>query len=130
MAAGCHTLIIGAFSNISAISAYCTTLGKDVMILCSGWNNRFNMEDSLFGGALTCLLKEKGFALSSDGANMAYDIWMQAKPDTRKYISRTEHIQRLIANNLADSVEYCLTFDTTAIVPVYDKEKKAIFVSK
>lgn len=128
MAAGCYSLAIGAFSNISALAEYCNQQGKDVMILCSGWNNRFNIEDSLFAGALSFLLKEKGAELASDAANVAYDMWMQAKPDIRTYIDRTEHIQRLLSNNLADSVEYCLTCDTVRLVPIFDKDKKAIYL--
>ena len=98
------------------------------MILCSGWNNRFNMEDSLFAGALAFLLNEKGVELASDAAKVACDMWMQAKPNIRAYIDRTEHIRRLTSNHLADSVEYCLAFDTVSLVPIYDKEKKAIYL--
>ncbi|OJU54646.1 MAG: 2-phosphosulfolactate phosphatase [Bacteroidales bacterium 45-6] len=127
-AAGCYRLAIGAFSNISALAEYCNQQGKDVMILCSGWNNRFNMEDSLFAGALAFLLNEKGVELASDAAKVACDMWMQAKPNIRAYIDRTEHIRRLTSNHLADSVEYCLAFDTVSLVPIYDKEKKAIYL--
>lgn len=128
MAAECYRLAIGAFSNISALTEYCYRQGKNVMILCSGWNNRFNMEDSLFAGALAFLLKEKGVGLASDAANVAHGMWMEAKSDIRAYINRTEHIQRLIANNLADSVDYCLTFDTVPLIPIYDKGEKAIYL--
>ncbi|MDR2955254.1 MAG: 2-phosphosulfolactate phosphatase [Prevotella sp.] len=44
------------------------------------------------------------------------------------YIGQTEHIKRLIANNLQDSVEYCLTDDTVNLVPTYNKETKRITV--
>lgn len=128
-ASGCFKLLIGAFSNITAIADYCTAEGKDVLLLCSGWNNRFNMEDSLYAGALVYLLEKRGFGIVSDAANVAFDMWMQAKSDVRAYIDRTEHIQRLIANNLADSVEYCLSWDTTSVIPVYDKDKKALFIN-
>lgn len=128
-AAGCYRLIIGAFSNITAIADYCREQGKDVMVLCSGWNNRFNMEDTLFAGTLCDYLQDRGFALASDAANVACDMWKNAKGNIREYIARTEHIHRLMSNNLADSVEYCLTFDTTSLLPMYDKEKKAIFIA-
>ena len=128
-ASDCSELVIGSFSNISTLVDFCVAAKKDVMVLCSGWNNRFNMEDTLFAGAVASLLLEKGFQLASDAATVAYDMWMQAKTNIRAYIDRTEHIQRLISNGLADSVEYCLTFDTTPLVPIYDKEKKAIFKS-
>ncbi len=127
MASKCDQLIIGAFSNISAVAKYCTSHQKNVMVLCAGWNNRFNIEDTLFGGALAYLLKKEGFAITSDSAMVALDMWLQAKSDVRSYINKTEHIQRLIANNLADSVDYCLEQDVVSIVPIYDKIERKIF---
>ena len=58
-AANADILTIGAFSNISALTEFCIQKQKDVMILCAGWNNRFNIEDTLFGGALADRLMAK-----------------------------------------------------------------------
>jgi 2-phosphosulfolactate phosphatase len=48
-------------------------------------------------------------------------MWKDAEPDLRDYIGHTEHIERLEANNLQDSVDYCLTEDTVQLVPIYRK---------
>ncbi|MBK5720232.1 2-phosphosulfolactate phosphatase [Dysgonomonas sp. Marseille-P4677] len=121
-----HILIIGAFSNISIIADFCNKEQKDVIVLCSGWNNRFNIEDTLFGGALVWRLLQKGYSISSDAAKVALSMWMEAESDVREYINRSEHIKRLEANNLQDSVNYCLTEDTVNLVPIYNKETKQI----
>lgn len=119
-------LLIGAFSNIDAITNFCNRTYKDVLILCAGWNNRINIEDTLFGGALAEKLVESGYTINSDATNIALSMWKEAKTDIRKYINRTEHIKRLVANNLQDSVDYCLTMNTVDIVPTYNKETKEI----
>ncbi|MDR0825428.1 MAG: 2-phosphosulfolactate phosphatase [Prevotella sp.] len=119
-------LTIGAFSNISALTDFCVRKQKDVIVLCAGWNNRFNIEDTLFGGALAARLIDRGYTSASDATRTALSMWREARRDTRGYINRTEHIKRLEANNLQDSVEYCLTEDTVNLVPVYDKETKKI----
>lgn len=129
MAKDSEVLVIGAFSNIDAVTDFCVERQKDVLVLCAGWNNRFNIEDTLFGGALAARLIDKGYASASDAVQVALSMWKEAQPDVRTYIDRTEHIKRLEANNLQDSAEYCLTEDTVNIVPVYDKEtKKIIFL--
>lgn len=128
MANDAEILIIGAFSNIDAVADFCFEKQKDVIVLCAGWNNRFNIEDSLYGGALARRLIDRGYTSASDATQVALSMWNEAKADVRKYINRTEHIKRLEANNLQDSVEYCLTEDTVNIIPVYNKQIKRLVI--
>jgi 2-phosphosulfolactate phosphatase len=113
-------LVIGAFSNISALTDFCVDKQKDVIVLCAGWNNRFNIEDTLFGGALAQRLINKGYISASDAVQVALSMWKEAKTDVRSYVDSTELIKRLETNNLLDSVAYCLTEDTVPLVPVYN----------
>lgn len=129
MAQNARILIIGAFSNIDVVADFCINEQKDVIVLCAGWNNRFNIEDTLFGGALARRLIGRGYISASDAVQVALSMWDEAKPDIRAYINRTEHIKRLEANNLQDSVEYCLTENTVNIVPVYIKETGKITIN-
>ncbi len=128
-AADCYCLLIGAFSNISSIADFCIKEQKDVVVLCAGWNNRVNIEDTLYGGALAEILITKGqYTIASDTTTIALSMWEEAKNNPRKYIDRTEHIKRLEANNLQDSVEYCLTNNTVPIVPIYNKDTGKITI--
>lgn len=128
MASDSDILIIGAFSNISVVADFCVNKQKDVLILCAGWNNRFNIEDTLFAGALAQKLLDKSYTSASDAVQLALSMWKEAQPDIRTYINRTEHIKRLEANNLQDSAEYCLTDNTVNLVPIYDKATGKITV--
>lgn len=123
-------LIIGAFSNLKAVANFCISLEKDVIVLCAGWNNKFNIEDSLFGGALAeALVEHGGYSPVSDAAKVALSMWEEAKSNVALYINRTEHIKRLEANNLQDSVNYCLSLDTINIVPIYNKTSNKITIA-
>lgn len=124
-----HSLIIGAFSNISTVIDFCFSAQKDVLILCAGWNNRFNIEDTLYAGAVAKRLLDKEYIHTSDAVEIALTMWRDATPDLRDYINHTEHIKRLVANNLQDSVDYCLTNDTVPLVPIYDKNTKKITIA-
>jgi len=119
-------LTIGAFSNISALTDFCIEKQKDVIVLCAGWNNRFNIEDTLFGGALAERFISKGYTFASDAVQVALSMWKEAKPDVRSYMNRTEHIKRLKANGLLGAVDYCLREDTVNLVPLYDKNAKKL----
>ena len=127
MAEDCSCLIIGAFSNISAVANFCLSQKKDVLVLCAGWKDKFNLEDSLFGGALAEILVEKGsYNASFDAAGVALSMWKEAKPDILNYIKRGEHLKRLEAHNLLAVADFCLQLDTTQVLPIYNKNTKKI----
>ena len=119
-------LIIGSFSNLSAIAQYCINQKKDVLVLCAGWQEKFNIEDSLFGGALVEKLIDGGYNASFDAAQITLSMWKEAKNNIWEYIQKSEHIKRLEAHNLLDAARFCLTVDTANVLPIYDKKFKRI----
>lgn len=120
-------LLVGAFSNLNAVADFCIKQRKDVMILCAGWQNRFNIEDTLFGGALASALIENGnYSVASDATNVALSMWKEAASNPRHYVERSEHIKRLEASGLGDCVDYCLAIDTVPLVPIFDKETRKL----
>lgn len=125
-AVNCSCLIIGSFSNLSTIAEYCKSQQKDVLVLCAGWKEKFNIEDSLFGGALVEKLAKAGYNIAFDASQVALSMWKEAKSDVMGYIERSEHIKRLEAHGLLDVARYCLTPDTANVLPVYDKKTKKI----
>jgi len=130
-ALGVSDLIIGTFSNISKVVSFCCSNSKDVLILCAGWNNRFNIEDSLFGGALADrLLQSEKFTATSDSVIVALSMWKEARADLRAYLSKSEHIQRMLVRNLQADIDFCLKSDTTDMLPVYDKASKRLVISR
>ena len=129
MALGADEILIGAFSNISVLTEYCSSKVKNLLILCSGWNNRFCLEDTLFAGALAeKLLQNKSSDSKSDATLAALELWKIAKTDIKSYICNTEHYDRLKMNGLENSVEYCLTADTAPVLPFYDKAKRKFII--
>ncbi|MBR2497275.1 MAG: 2-phosphosulfolactate phosphatase, partial [Parabacteroides sp.] len=52
IAQSAYRVVTGAFINLQAVAGYCSALKRDVIVLCSGWQDKVNIEDTLFGGAL------------------------------------------------------------------------------
>lgn len=126
-AEGCYCLVIGSFLNISAVADFCISQQKNVLVLCAGWKNKFNLEDSLFAGALVEQLVDKGnFDGAFDAAGVALGMWKQAKDDIWQYLQHGEHRVRLEKHGLLDVAAKCLTFDTMHILPKYDKQSRKI----
>ena len=45
-------IVIGSFLNLSALSNWINTQNENVLLVCAGWKNNFNLEDTLFAGAV------------------------------------------------------------------------------
>ena len=113
------TLLIGSFLNLQALADYIQKQEKDVIIFCAGWKNRFNMEDSLFAGALTNLLLNSGkFYSDCDSANASSLVYRTGRKNLMTFLKSCSHRKRLSHLNLEKDVEYCLQRDTTDVIPV------------
>lgn len=127
----CGRLLIGAFSNIDMLTDKCLQWGERIIILCAGWNNKVNIEDTLFGGAFVEKLSEKAeVALESDAVRIALGLWESAKDSPLDYIKNSDHYRRLIANGVESDAAYCLRQNTVSVVPYYDKDIKKLRVSR
>ncbi|MEI7664157.1 MAG: 2-phosphosulfolactate phosphatase [Bacteroidota bacterium] len=113
-------IAMGAFINLSALTGWLKCQDKNVVILCSGWKNKFCLEDTIFAGALAeQLLKSKQFTTHCDSAAAALDLWHLAQPDILGYVEKAAHRHRLKKLELDDVIPYSFSIDSTRVVPVY-----------
>ena len=121
-----YRIITGAFVNLQAVAAECIRENRDVVVLCAGWEDKINIEDTLFGGALVELLQSHGFQPAGDASLIALTLWRQAKANLPEFIKQTEHYSRLETNNLVENIPYCLTLNLSNVVPTYSKKEKCL----
>ncbi len=126
-AASAHALVIGAFVNLTSVVQFCVEQQRDVVILCSGWNNKFNLEDSIFAGALIEQLLDLHFEIKSDSAIASWLLWKQSKHHPLHVLERSEHYQRLKSNDILDQVNFCLSVDLVTGVPVLKEGALMLF---
>lgn len=123
IASGASAVAVGAFLNISALTAWLARQGKDVVVLCSGWKNKFCLEDALFAGALTQRLVDTGsFRAECDSAEAALDLWGLAEADPLAYVEKAAQRHRLKRLGLDDVLPYSFSIDVVDVVPVFDGE--------
>ncbi|MDH6306582.1 2-phosphosulfolactate phosphatase [Parabacteroides sp. PF5-5] len=124
-----YRVVIGAFVNLQAVADYCLKHQRDVVVLASGWEDKVNIEDTLYGGALTEVLLNTGqYQTASDAAVIARDMWNTHKQDLNTYMEQTDHLPRLKANRLEDSVPYCLSLNLTNAVPELHIENEMLIL--
>jgi 2-phosphosulfolactate phosphatase len=113
------TVVLGAFSNITALSHWIADQKKHVIVLCSGWKNTFCLEDTIFAGALAeKLLQLKKYNINCDSAHAALDLWQIAKNDPAGYVEKALHRERLRQLGADDVLEFSFQNDTCHVVPI------------
>lgn len=117
-------LLVGAFLNVSEVAHRVAEFNEPVLIVCAGWKGRFNLEDTLFAGALTERLKEK-FKSDDDAALAAVSLYKEAKNDMVSFLNKSSHVQRLNRLNVHEDMAFCVIEDKYRVVP-YLKEDHLI----
>ena len=130
IAKSAYRVITGAFVNLQAVADYCLFHGRDVVVLCSGWQDKVNIEDTLFGALVEVLAKTGKYRPATDAAVIARDMWTNNKKNLIAYLAPTDHMVRLKANHLEDAVPFCLTPDSVVVVPELVIEGETLVLKK
>jgi len=115
-------IVIGSFLNLTALSTWLKTQDQNVLLVCAGWKNNFNLEDTLFAGAVIDQLKTNGYVLD-DAALAANDLYQLGKHDINEYLKKTSHGERLKKLGIQKDIDFCLQVDITTAIPVLDSER-------
>jgi len=117
------TIISGSFPNLSAVCDFLLKEKKNVVLGCAGWKDRFNLEDTLFAGAVIHRLK-KQFTIHCDSSLMAETIYKKHKNDLVKFAPKLTHYHRLVERfGLIEDIKFCLTNDLANVLALYTDGK-------
>ena len=116
-----YQVIVGSFLNLSSVCDYLKKQNKDVLLLCAGWKDNFNLEDTLFAGAVVEQL-QADFTVGDDSSVAALDMYQLAKGDLREYLKKSSHNHRLVKLNIEEDVQFCLRLDVCNTIPVLEGE--------
>jgi 2-phosphosulfolactate phosphatase len=115
---GAKNIITGSFPNLTKVVEFLKSQNAPVILGCSGWKNKFNIEDVLFAGAVIEEVKEN-FEIHCDSSFMANQLYKQQKDHLTDYIKTVTHWHRLAAYGLEADMLYCISKDTAPSLPLF-----------
>jgi 2-phosphosulfolactate phosphatase len=114
-----RTVVIGALNNLDALSSWLLKQDENVLILGSGWKDKFNLEDTICAGAIADRLLGSGkFIADEDSTIAAKFIYRSARDNMFAYLKASSHRRRLRKLNLNEDVKYCLTPNNVSTIPI------------
>ncbi len=118
------TVVVGSFLNLTAISSWLSKQNKNILCLCSGWQDKFNLEDTICAGAISDFLISTGNFISVEDSSIAAKyLFLSAKDNYLGYLKSSSHRRRLKHLNLNEDIKYCLTPDQTDVIPILKNGK-------
>ncbi len=107
---GASEILIGAFPNLQATASYIQSRNLDVLIHCAGWKGRFNLEDSLYAGALVQALSSS-HANQEDGAIAMSSLFAKEGDNLTSYLAQASHAKRLQNHGIEADIDFCLSLN-------------------
>ena len=122
MSRGASKIVIGSFLNLASLCDWLKTQPHDILLLCSGWKDKVNLEDTLFAGGVVHYLRDENYALDDAGI-ASEDLYIMAKDDLNSYLKKTSHSERLKKLGIEEDIKFCLNLNITKEIPVLDGER-------
>lgn len=113
------TVVVGSLLNLNALCEWLIKKEKNVLLLGSGWKNKFCLEDTICAGAIVeTLLQTNKFVSEEDSSIAAKFLFLSAKDNYFGYLKASSHRRRLRKLNLNEDIKYCLTPNQTDVIPI------------
>ncbi|MAR65397.1 MAG: 2-phosphosulfolactate phosphatase [Flammeovirgaceae bacterium] len=112
---GSKRTILCSFLNIESVINLIKKYESDVLLLCSGWLGKTNLEDTLCAGGIVAGLDN--FEIESDTALMAKALHDNTD-DILETMKLSSHAKRLSGYDNKVDIEFCSRVNTQPIIPI------------
>jgi 2-phosphosulfolactate phosphatase len=114
-----ETVVVGSFLNLNYLNEWLLQSKKNILCLCSGWQDKFNLEDTICAGAICDYLISSGEYTSTEDSSIAAKyLFQSAEKNNLGYLKSSSHRRRLKNLNLNEDIKYCLTPNQTNVIPI------------
>ena len=117
MVKNADSIIIGSFLNLTSITEFIIKSNKNVLLACAAWKDKFNLEDTLFAGAVVKFIQNH-YLVECDSARASRTLFQQAENNLLGFLEDSSHFTRLSGYGLLKDLEYCTTLDLHPVVPI------------
>ena len=119
IASDAPTVVVGSLLNLDALCEWLAEQDQNILCLCSGWQDKFNLEDTICAGAICDYLINTGKYTSDEDSSIgAKYLYLSAWVNPLGYLKSSSHRRRLKNLDLNDDIKYCLTPNQTNVIPI------------
>ena len=114
---GASQIVVGSFLNLNFLCDWLVQQQKDVVLLCAGWKDKINLEDTLCAGAVIKNIKQH-YEMDCDSGLMAEQLFLLSENDLENVVRQSSHAKRFQKlHSKTDDVKFCLQMNTINLLP-------------
>jgi len=112
-------LVVAGFVNLSSVVAFLQELNGDFVIICSGKEHRFCIEDTVCAGRILNILREKGNLdlITDDAGEAAITLDKNVGKNILKMLKNSAHGRYLTEIGFGEDLKACAATDSMPILP-------------
>ena len=104
-----NKIITASYINFHSVVNYLKSYNNDVTILCSGWKNFLNLEDTILAGHIALVLMKNGlFSSDCESVKISKQIYLNSRGDVLEFLSNSAYRKRNNSEELIRDTEFCL----------------------
>ena len=104
-----NKIITASYINFHSVVNYLNSSNNDVTILCSGWKNFLNLEDTILAGHISLVLMKNGlFSSDCESVKISKQIYLNSRSDVLEFLSNSAYRKRNNSEELIRDTEFCL----------------------
>ena len=104
-----NKIITASYINFHSVVNYLNSSNNDVTILCSGWKNFLNLEDTILAGHIALVLMKNGlFSSDCESVKISKQIYLNSAGDVLEFLSNSAYRKRNNSEELIRDTEFCL----------------------
>ena len=104
-----NKIITASYINFHSVVNYLNSSNNDVTILCSGWKNFLNLEDTILAGHIALVLMKNGlFSSDCESVKISEQIYLNSRGDVLEFLSNSAYRKRNNSEELIRDTEFCL----------------------
>lgn len=112
-------IAMGSFVNFDVLIDWILKQNKDVLLLCSGWKNQVNIEDTICAGKIAQhLVDTENYQMQKDSAQIAAYVYQKSQDSLFNTIMEASPRLRSKLHYLVEDIRFCLTENSVPVVPV------------
>jgi 2-phosphosulfolactate phosphatase len=113
-------VLSGALVNVSSVAEALALQKKDTVIVCSGREGGFSIEDTLCGGMIIDALRQKHGCdlILNDAGSLARLLYRDRETSLKEAIAQGEHGRFLTSLGMSADVDLCSRIDIMPVLPV------------
>lgn len=116
---GSKKLFIAAFLNVESVAKKILEENNDTVIICSGTDNNFSLDDALCAGEIIRRVKEKNRDIQLTDISLAMKRLAVTSLGIEETLEGSKHFEYLKTIGFYGDMNHCFTMDMFDIVPEY-----------